>query len=95
MSSRALTLIYENQLGWGPRWTIGTSLRAFGTMSAKTLSVCRISRVWGILRSAVSRTHVLRSRLVMNYTTSYFPLIVLGYLLYSKLYVGGVLGDHR
>ncbi len=28
-----------------------------------------------------SKTHVLRSRLVMDYTTSYFPLIVLGYPL--------------
>ncbi len=32
-----------------------------------------------VLRSAVGMTHVLRSRLVMDYTTSYFPLIVLGY----------------
>ncbi len=31
-----------------------------------------------LLRSAVGKTHVLRSRLVMNYTTSHFPLIVLG-----------------
>ncbi len=37
-----------------------------------------------VLRSAVGKTHVLRSRLVMNYTTSYFPLIVLGYPLDSK-----------
>ncbi len=28
-----------------------------------------------VLRSAVGKTHVLRSRLVMDYTTSYFPLI--------------------
>ena len=33
----------------------------------------------GLLRSAVGKTHVLQSRLVMNYATSYFPLIVLGY----------------
>ncbi len=32
-----------------------------------------------LLRSAVGMTHVLRSGLVMDYTTSYFPLIVLGY----------------
>ncbi len=32
-----------------------------------------------MLRSAVGKTHVLRSRLVMDYTTSYFPLIVFGY----------------
>ncbi len=32
-----------------------------------------------MLRSAVGMTHVLRSRLVMDYATSYFPLIVLGY----------------
>ncbi len=37
-----------------------------------------------MLRSAVGKTHVLRSRLVMEYTTSYFPLIVLGYRLDSK-----------
>ncbi len=37
-----------------------------------------------MLRSAVGKTHVLRSGLVMNYTTSYFPLIVLGYPLDSK-----------
>ncbi len=37
-----------------------------------------------MLRSAVGKTHVLRSRLVMYYTTSYFPLIVLGYPLDSK-----------
>ncbi len=29
-----------------------------------------------MLRSAVGKTHVLRSRLVMDYTTSYFPSIV-------------------
>ncbi len=39
---------------------------------------------WSLLRSAVGKTHVLRSRLVMNYTTSYFPFIVLGYPLDSK-----------
>ncbi len=33
-------------------------------------------------------THVLRSGLVMDYTTSYFPLIVLGYPLDSKLSYG-------
>ncbi len=39
-----------------------------------------------LLRSAVYKTHVLRSRLVMDYTTSYFPLIVLGYpLVYSEI----------
>ena len=32
-----------------------------------------------MLRSAVGKTHVLRSRLVMDYTTSHLPLIVLGY----------------
>ena len=32
-----------------------------------------------LLRSAVGITHVLRSGLVMGYTTSCFPLIVLGY----------------
>ncbi len=37
-----------------------------------------------MLRSAVGMAHVLWSRLVMNYTTSYFPLIVLGYPLDSK-----------
>ncbi len=37
-----------------------------------------------LLRSAVGKTHVLRSGLVMDYTTSYFPLIVLGYPLDSK-----------
>ncbi len=37
-----------------------------------------------LLQSAVGRTHVLRSSLVMDYTTSYFPLIVLGYPLDSK-----------
>ncbi len=36
-----------------------------------------------ILRSAVGKTHVLRSRPVMNYTTSHFPLIVLW--LYSEI----------
>ena len=39
-----------------------------------------------VLRSAVGKTHVLRSRLVMIYTTSHFPLIVLGYPLDSKRY---------
>ncbi len=39
-----------------------------------------------MLRSAVGKTHVLRSRLVMDYTTSYFPLIVLGFVrLYSEI----------
>ena len=33
---------------------------------------------WILLRSAVGKTHVLRLGLVMDYTTSYFPLIVLG-----------------
>ncbi len=37
-----------------------------------------------MLRSAVGKTHVLRSGLVMDYTTSYFPLIVLGYPLDPK-----------
>ena len=37
-----------------------------------------------LLRSAVGKTHVLRQGLVMDYTTSYFPLIVLGYPLDSK-----------
>ena len=37
-----------------------------------------------MLRSTVGKTHVLRSGLVMDYTTSYFPLIVLGYPLDSK-----------
>ncbi len=37
-----------------------------------------------VLRSAVGKTHVLRSGLVMDYTTSYFPLIVLEYPLDSK-----------
>ena len=32
-----------------------------------------------VLRSAVGKTHVLRLELVMSYTTSHFPLIVLGY----------------
>ncbi len=32
-----------------------------------------------MLQSAVGMAHVLRSGLVMGYTTSYFPLIVLGY----------------
>ncbi len=32
-----------------------------------------------LLRSAVGMTHVLQSRHVMDYTTSYFPLMVLGY----------------
>ncbi len=34
-----------------------------------------------LLRSAVGKTHVLLSGLVMNYATSYFPLMVLGYPL--------------
>ncbi len=33
-----------------------------------------------MLRSAVGKTHVLRSRLVMNYTTSHFP-----FRLYSEI----------
>ena len=37
----------------------------------------------GVLWSAVGKTHVLRSGLVMDYTTSYFPLIVFG--LYSEI----------
>ena len=37
-----------------------------------------------LLRSVVGKTHVLRKGLVMDYTTSYFPLIVLGYPLDSK-----------
>ena len=36
-----------------------------------------------LLRSAMGKTHILRSRLVMDYTTSYFPLIMLGYPLES------------
>ncbi len=38
-----------------------------------------------MLRSALGMTHVLQSRLVMDYTTSYFPLIVLGYHYTQKL----------
>ncbi len=38
-----------------------------------------------LLRSAVGKTHVLRSRLVMDYTTSYFPLSLLECPLDSKL----------
>ncbi len=34
-----------------------------------------------MLQSAVGKTHVFRSGLVMDYTTSYFPLIV----LYSEI----------
>ncbi len=41
-----------------------------------------------MLQSAVGKTHVLRSGLVMDYTTSYFPFIVLGYPLDSKLSYG-------
>ncbi len=37
-----------------------------------------------MLRSAVGKTHVLRSGLVMDYTTSYLPLIVMRYPLDSK-----------
>ncbi len=37
-----------------------------------------------LLRSAVGKTRVLQSGLVMDYTTSYFPLIVFGYPLDSK-----------
>ncbi len=37
-----------------------------------------------VLRSVVGMAHVLRSRLVMDCTTSHFPLIVLGYPLDSK-----------
>ncbi len=39
-----------------------------------------------MLRSAVGMTHVLRSRLVMGYTTSYFPLIMLRESLVIRLY---------
>ncbi len=39
---------------------------------------------WGVLRSAVGMTHLLRSGLVMDYTISYFPLIVLGHPFDSK-----------
>ncbi len=43
-----------------------------------------MSKQMTVLRSAVGMTHVLRSGLVMGYTTSYLPLIVLGYPLDSK-----------
>ncbi len=39
-----------------------------------------------VLRSVVGKTHVLRKGLVMDYTPSYFPLIVLGYPLDSRYY---------
>ncbi len=39
-----------------------------------------------MLRSVVDKTHVLWSGLVMDYATSYFPLIVLGYPLDFKRY---------
>ncbi len=55
-----------------------------------------------VLRSAVGKTHVLRSGLVMDYTTSCFPLFVLGYPLDSRclcfLAIGvawSILTNHR
>ena len=42
----------------------------------------------GVLQSAVGMAHVLRSRLAMGYTTSYFQLIVLGYCLDSNRWYG-------
>ena len=45
---------------------------------------CLYTWVTYLLPSAVGMAHVLRSRLVMDYTTSYFPLIVLEYPLDSK-----------
>ena len=44
----------------------------------------KMYEIYMVLRSAVGKTHVLRSGLVMNYATSYFTLIVLGYPLDSK-----------
>ncbi len=41
----------------------------------------RVTVGQGVLRSAVGMAHVWRSGLVMGSTTSYFPLIVLGYHL--------------
>ena len=40
---------------------------------------CKFSKYPTLLQSAVGMTHVLWSRLVMDYAASYFPLIVLGY----------------
>ncbi len=52
-----------------------------GWVPQKVWETCSYSLM---LQSAVGKTHVLRSGLVMNYVTSYFSLIVLGYPLDSK-----------
>ena len=56
----------------------------FIAQSPICLALVGILPFYYVLRSAVGKTHVLRLRLVMNYTTSHFPLIVLGYPLDSK-----------
>ncbi len=48
-----------------------------------------------LLQSAVGKTRVLRSRLVMNYTTSHFPLIVLGYPLDTYLSIEAQCVSHH
>ncbi len=61
----------------------------------KTWMVWHLDSSWYfcmMLRSAVGMTHVLRSGLVMDYATSYFPLIVLGNHLDSNRSYG-VLSD--
>ncbi len=61
---------------------IGKDINSSKCLQRRTRAI--MGYLYHLLRSAVGMTHVLRSRLVMDYTTSYFPLIVLGYHLDSK-----------
>ncbi len=61
-------------------WFIGKHLWKMIHLPINT----KIQPVTYMLRSAVGKTYVLRLRLVMDYTTSHFPLILLGYPLDSE-----------
>ena len=59
---------------------LGKNMLYFQTSYMQLLH-CKINFTYHLLRSAVGIAHVLQSGLVMGYTISYFPLIVLGYHL--------------
>ncbi len=58
--------------------------KAFNRVYIEHFPAGQILGVVSLLQSAVGMAHVLRSGLVMGYTTSYFPLIVLGSLDYTQ-----------
>ncbi len=64
--SRTISYCHSSQ-SESHQWWNYLSIVQWCTSCHYTCSLCTV------LRSAVGKTHVLRSRLVMDYTTSYFP----------------------